>query len=41
MNLGEGYRVSQVCRVLALPRSSYYYQAETDTAQRTELEAVL
>ena len=41
MNLGEDYRVSQVCRVLELPRSSYYYQAETDTDQRTELEAAL
>jgi putative transposase len=41
MNLGAGYSVSQVCRVLELPRSSYYYQAQTDTDQRTEIEAAL
>jgi putative transposase len=41
MNLAGGYHVSQVCRVLELPRSSYYYQAQSDTDQHHELEAAL
>jgi putative transposase len=41
MNLAEDYRISQVCRVLALPRSSYYYRVQADTTELTEIKAAL
>jgi hypothetical protein len=39
MTLRECYPVQQVCRVLELPRSSYYYQARSGTEPQRELEA--
>ena len=41
MNLAEGYHISQVCGVLDLSRSSYYYQAQMSTDQGDDLEAAL
>lgn len=41
MKLATGYHVSQICRVLDLLRSSYYYQGQTDPDQHSELEMVL
>ncbi len=41
MKLGESYQVSQICRILDLPRSSYYDQGQTDPDRHSELEEVL
>jgi len=41
MNLVEDYAIASTCGVLALPRSSYYYQASQQEEQQAELQAAL
>ena len=41
MNLVEDYAIASTCGVLALPRSSYYYQASQQVEEQDELQAAL